>query len=87
MLFPAAVLVGAKRSRTCLRGLITRGARFRNADFVLADPWWLVPCCNGVIVWPFTSVRTFVEQLLVTGGLLYGFLERQRLDSLIGTTA
>jgi hypothetical protein len=46
--------------------------------------WAFLQWCHSLA---FTSVERFVEQLLVTGGLLYGFPERQRLDWLIGTTA
>lgn len=38
--------------------------------------WAFLQWCHSL----FHVCRTFVEQLLVTGGLLYGFPERQRLD-------
>jgi len=58
LLFPAAVLAGAKRSRTCLRGLHGE-LDFETRTLFLVDPRWLVPCCNGIIVWLSSLLERF----------------------------
>jgi hypothetical protein len=68
-------------SRSCWRETIshvftwtTRGKfDFKTRTLFLADPRWLVPCCNSIITW-------LSSPLLVTGGLLYGFPRASTFD-------